>query len=252
MILEKEILITGGNGRLGKAFKSIIPKALYPTSKEMDIKDFNSVFNYFEKHKPKYVIHLAAKTSIIDCEKDKKDAMRVNVSGTSYMVGVAELNGTKLFIYLNTACIFSGDDGVEFYDEDSIPNPKHFYGLTKLLAEHHVMYHNSDEMQTISIRTNFTSMPWEYPKAFTDRYSTYLFVKDVAKAILEIVEEKPDYRIIHITGDKKISMYDYAIAGGSKVEPITMKDFKNKDVKLTQNMCLTSNCWKLYKLTNKS
>jgi dTDP-4-dehydrorhamnose reductase len=56
------------------------------------------------------------------------------------------------------------------YDEDSIPNPKHFYGLTKLIAEEIVKTYNSSKLQTYIVRTNFTTMPWEYEKAFTDRF----------------------------------------------------------------------------------
>lgn len=63
------------------------------------------------------------------------------------------------------------------YDEDSLPNPKHYYGLTKLLAEEIVKSYNAEHFKTIVTRTNFTTMPWEYPKAFTDRYGTYLFAE---------------------------------------------------------------------------
>jgi nucleoside-diphosphate-sugar epimerase len=56
------------------------------------------------------------------------------------------------------------------YDEDSIPAPKHYYGITKLVAEEIVKSYNDDNFQTIIVRTNFTTMPWEYPKAFTDRF----------------------------------------------------------------------------------
>jgi nucleoside-diphosphate-sugar epimerase len=56
------------------------------------------------------------------------------------------------------------------YDEDSIPSPKHYYGMTKLIAEEIIKSYNSDNFQTTIARTNFTTMPWEYPKAFTDRF----------------------------------------------------------------------------------
>jgi hypothetical protein len=46
-----------------------------------------------------------------------------------------------------------------------------------MIAEEIVKTYNSISMHTIVVRTNFTSMPWEYPKAFTDRFGTYLFAQ---------------------------------------------------------------------------
>ena len=68
----------------------------------------------------------------------------------------------------------------------------------------------------------------------------------MATGLKDIIKEKPEYPIIHICGDRKISMYDYAIAGGSKVEPMTLEEYKGTP--LTKNMSITSKYWKLYKL----
>ena len=66
------------------------------------------------------------------------------------------------------------------------------------------------------IRTNFVSKEqWKYPKAFTDRFGTYLFSDGVAKGIFEVVEKK-EKGIIHIVGDKRMSMYELAMLAGSK------------------------------------
>lgn len=244
---ESKILITGGSGRLGKACKKIMPTAMYPTREDMDIRENESVRGFFDENKPEFVLHLAAKTGIPPCENDKKDAWASNVVGTRNLVEAARDTGSvKLFVYLDTACIFPGDDGEGSYDEDSLPNPKHFYGLTKLIGEEVAKSYNSSDMQVTIVRTNFTCMPWEYPKAFTDRFSTYLFAQGVAKGLLDLVREMPKLPVVHICGDRKISMYEYAKAGGSDVEPMTMDDYHGPP--LTKNMCLTSKCWRLYKL----
>lgn len=246
MIEEEKILFTGGSGRLGKACKKIFPNSQYPNSSELDITNEDILSDYFLHHQVNIVIHLAAMAKIPFCEENKSVAYEVNVNGTRKILDISKKNKVKHFIYLNTACIFPGTDENAMEDEDSIPNPKHYYGLTKYIAEEIAKTYNSSEMMVTVVRTNFTSMPWEYPKAFTDRYGTYLFAQGVAKGLKDIIEEKPKYPIIHICGDKKISMYDYAVAGGSKVEPITLDDYQGTP--LTKNMSLTSKYWKLYKL----
>jgi len=243
---ENKILFTGGSGRLGKACKKILPKAHYPNKEELDILDREKIENYLRDHEVETIIHLAAMASIPACEENKKMAYQMNVEGTRNMLEAAKNNRVSHFIYLNTACVFPGTDDDTMEDEDSLPNPKHYYGLTKYVAEEIAKTYISPEMLVTIIRTNFTSMPWEYPKAFTDRYGTYLFTQGVAKGLKDIAIEKPKQPIIHICGDKKISMYDYAISGGSKVEPITLEEYKGTP--LTKNMSITSKYWKLYKL----
>jgi hypothetical protein len=93
-------------------------------------------------------------------------------------------------------------------------------------------------------------MPWEYPKAFTDRYGTYLFAQGVAKGIRDILESETEERIIHLCGDRKISMYEYAVAGGSKVEPMTLADYKGPP--LTKNMSLGTKVWRKYGLEDSN
>lgn len=243
---EEKILFTGGSGRLGRACKKILPKAQYPNKAAFNILDRENINTYLLNYKVEVIVHLAAIASIPGCEENKKMAYEMNVEGARNVLEAAKLNKVKHFIYLNTACVFPGDNDESMEDEDSLPYPKHYYGLTKYVAEEIAKTYNSSDMLVTIVRTNFTSMPWEYPKAFTDRYGTYLFAQGVAKGLRDIIQEKPNKKIIHICGDKKISMYDYAIAGGSKVEPITLEDYKGAS--LTKNMSITSKHWKLYKL----
>lgn len=245
MIPESKILITGGTGRLGKAFKKILPKAMYPGRNEMDINNKEMVKDFIQTHKPEIVIHLAAIASIPKCEEDKKLAWNTNVVATRNLIETAKNLSVKKFIYLQSACIFSGEDDF-MYDEDSIPNPKHYYWLTKLIAEEIVKSHNNNEFQTIIARTNFTTMPWEYPKAFTDRFWTYLFAQWVVKWIKEIIETGTKLQIIHICWEKEISMYEYAKLGWSNVEKISLQEYNWPD--LTRKMSLTTKYWHTYKI----
>ena len=57
----KKIIITGGSGRFGTILKKQKTKfkLFFPNKKELNIKNFSSVKNYFNKKKPNTVIHLA-------------------------------------------------------------------------------------------------------------------------------------------------------------------------------------------------
>ena len=62
-----KILVTGGNGMVGKSLKKIMPNAIYLSSKNYDLTSELEVIKMFEDIKPNVIVHLAAKVGgIID------------------------------------------------------------------------------------------------------------------------------------------------------------------------------------------
>lgn len=235
------VLITGGTGTLGSELKKIFPDSISLAHKDFDICDLTSVKNIFTNQKIDTVIHSAAFTNVRGCEENKSKAMQVNVQGTTNLVEeFKNSNPTGKFVYISTACVFDGHSGM--YTENSLPYPENFYSLTKLLGEYVVnQFQNS-----LIIRTNFVSRnKWPYPKAFTDRFGTYLFSDQVAKGIFEVYSKLNG--IVHIVGDKKMSMFELAKITTPLIEPMTMKEYSGPP--LTIDMSLDTEWWKKYTLT---
>ncbi|MFH0864188.1 MAG: NAD(P)-dependent oxidoreductase [Candidatus Gottesmanbacteria bacterium] len=100
------------------------------------------------------ILHLAAKTDVDGCENDRekdikilknndfdqqkniwqkeKTAWWINVEGTKNIVAAAKKSNKKM-IYISTDFIFDGTK--DFYDENDIPNPVNWYGVTKYEGE---------------------------------------------------------------------------------------------------------------------
>ena len=130
------------------------------------------------------------------------------------------------------------------YTETSIPYPENFYSLTKLLGEFEV---NRLSNATI-IRTNFVpKKPWLYEKAFTDRFGTYLFADQVANGINDVIKEKIT-GIVHIVGDKKMSVFELAQMTTPEIKSMTINDYSGPP--LTMDMSLETIRWKKYKITS--
>jgi dTDP-4-dehydrorhamnose reductase len=235
------ILITGGTGILGKELQTIFPNALIPSHSVLDISNRKNVFDFLECNDIDTIIHTAAKTSVRQCEEEKSLAWLTNVDGTKNLVDASLNSNSKIkFLYVSTACVFDGHTGM--YDENSIPYPENFYALTKLIGEQHV----SKLDESLILRTNFVGrMKWPYPKAFTDRFGTYLFADDVAKGIADVVQKNLT-GIIHIVGDKKISMFELAKINTPDILPMTMNDYSGPN--LTIDMSLDTKVWKKYHL----
>lgn len=238
------MLITGGCGRLGSELKKVFSGALFPTADELDITDENKIFDYIKKNKPETIIHAAAMTDAEKCEKEPKKAWETNVEGTRKLLKTfKKFNPDGYFIYISTAGVFKGNRGN--YAEDDCPNPANFYCLTKLCGE--IVTQGFDK--TLIIRTNFVPRgKWPYGKAFTDRFGTYLYADDVARAIKDVVEHKL-IRIVHICGDKKLSMYELAKLSDPNVEKTTLKNHKGAN--LPSDMSLVTKVWHLYKLNGR-
>lgn len=240
-----KIIITGGTGALGKSLKKAFPDAGFPTSKEMDITDKDKVSELILEYKPDIVIHTAAFVDVRGCEEDKEKAWKINVEGTQNVVdAVSKLDNDCYLVYISTACVFAGENE-KFYTEDDVPSPKNFYALTKLCGEMVVRQFDN----TCIIRTNFAPKEkWKYPKAFTDRFGTYLFSDGVAKGIYDVIEKK-EKGIIHIAGDKRISMFELAkLAGSPEVGEMTLSDYSGPPV--TIDMSLSTNRWKKYDIND--
>ena len=228
-------LITGVTGKLGRELAKEFPDAFRPTHGELDITDKAAVHAFIRERKPEMIIHAAALTDVRECEENKFLAYRINVDGTSNLVGaIVENNVSCYFVYVSTACVFQGDRGN--YDESDLPYPKNFYALTKLLGEFVVRYSRLEKQLTI--RTNFVPREkWPYPKAFVDRYGTYLFADDLASAIKSVVARHPT-GIIHVCGEERISMFEVAKITTPQVGPLSLAEYHGPP--LTADMSLRS------------
>jgi dTDP-4-dehydrorhamnose reductase len=229
-----KVLITGGTGRLGKELVNVFPESLHPTRQELEIEMKSQVGKYISEKKPDVIIHTAAVTSVPYCEENRKKAYETNVRGTENLIDAClNYNSDCYFVLISTACVFRGDVGN--YVENDLPYPKNYYALTKLLSECVVEY---SRLKFLIIRTNFVAREkWPYAKAFTDRYGTYLFASDVASAVKRIVQQRLT-GIIHVSGDKKMSMFELAKITTPHIEPMTLSEYHG--VPLTVDMSLSS------------
>jgi dTDP-4-dehydrorhamnose reductase len=216
------VLITGGSGNLGRELVKANPECLHPSHSELDISNEKAVREYARVNKPDELIHCAALIGIRQCDEDKNKAFSINVQGTRNLVrGVLEYSPECLFVYMSTASVFDGDVGD--YTESDVPNPRNFYSLTKLLGEFVVS--ESALANSLILRANLVPRKkWAYPKAFSDRFGTYLFADDLAKAISHVIDEGLR-GIVHVCGEEKLSMFELAKLTTPEVLPMTLKEY---------------------------
>lgn len=141
-----KILLTGGSGLIGSYILGhYIDRntIIAPTREEMDITNQKEVFRVFENSRPSVVVHAAAKTRVLEGEKergDKKgDFWKVNVEGTVNIVKSC-LKHKCYLIFFSAEVVFAGtsahpgpySEDEKFREDDMNLS---WYGLTKKEAE---------------------------------------------------------------------------------------------------------------------
>lgn len=230
------VLVTGASGLLGhKLVSELLSKGyrvigLYnrheiPLSHEnlikirVNIEDTVRVEDIILKYKPEIIVHAAAYTDVDACEVERKKAWRINVNATKSIVRASRVVKAYL-LYISTDYVFDGEKGL--YEENDIPAPVNYYGLTKLIGEE--LVRASDLLYTIvrpsaiygvgAGKYNFALFVvdklrrGEKIKALEDQYVSPTLNTLLAKALAEIVELRP-MGVLHVAG-KRMSRLEFA------------------------------------------
>lgn len=205
--------VTGPNGRVGQEllrFPNVVPLVGDVTRK-------GEIARAVDNNEVDIIVHLASISDVDVCE-DKKNQMlvdNVNVRGTLNVAEVAEEMGCEMVI-LSTVQVFDGQSGN--YKENSNPNPKNYYGFTKLAAEGF-----RDVFKCVKVvRTSYlfdydrmfrhiyplrTGHPYEYA-TFMDRSFMYLpHFTDALYTYLQRYDDMP--KVLNISGSMVVSWFDF-------------------------------------------
>lgn len=102
-----KIIVTGGSSMVGKHLQNILPKAIYLSSKECNLQNFEQTSKLFKQIKPQTVIHLAAKVGgIMDNIKNPVKFFDDNILINTNTVKAAYECGSSKFIGILSTCIY--------------------------------------------------------------------------------------------------------------------------------------------------
>jgi len=105
------ILVTGGNGLVGRSFNG--SEFIKISTKEGDLKDRDIAKEIIEKHKPDGIIHCAAKVGgIMGNTNYPGDFYHDNIMMNTNVIEEARKNGVKKLVFFSSTCVFP--DKVEY------------------------------------------------------------------------------------------------------------------------------------------
>jgi dTDP-4-dehydrorhamnose reductase len=223
-----KVLVTGANGQLGSAIKSIAKsKGLlsftYCTSSQLNITDAEAVSENFRSNTYDYCINCAAYTNVDAAEEHFAQANAINGLGVKNLAVVCKENQTKL-IQISTDFVFSGKQGLPYTEFDT-PAPISAYGLSKYRGEQEITKHMSDYyiIRTSWLYSEFGNNFMKSMLRFGrerdslslvfDQIGSPTYAVDLARFILELIQKNTDvFGIYHYSNEGVASWYDFAKA----------------------------------------
>ena len=133
----RRILITGGGGQLASDLEALLrddAEVVSPSRAELDITDDAAVKFAFEALRPTLVLNCAAFHNVEVCEREEDQSFAVNARAVKRLAQRSAAEGAQL-VHLSTNYVFDGSALVP-YDEESLPNPRSIYAISKLAGEY--------------------------------------------------------------------------------------------------------------------
>ena len=215
------VLITGGNGQLGRALRAIYPDAIFTDSESLDITSRESLES-FDWTNIKTLINAAAYTNVDGAEtpEGKVAAWRVNDEAVGYL---AELAGAQdiLLIHISTAYVFDGTKKV--YSETDTPRPLGEYAKSKAAGDqkaaqnpkHYIFRTDSvvgDGKNFVRTMLDLAKKGVE-PTVVADQVIRPTFTVELAKAIKFLADKSADFGIYNLTNEgEAVSWADFTRA----------------------------------------
>ena len=213
------ITIVGGTGFIGKELSKKLVNAKVLGSKDLNIYNYNEVYNALIGSK--CVIHLASLKSVIECENNPIEAIKINIIGTRNIIDVCEKLNVKKIIYTS-----------------SIKGPDTILGITKIASEK--LFNDNYSIIKVpniidELLNNFRNqlrMSNEIKITHEEVKRKFISLQQIIDIIIEEIEEKsnriiePKTSVIKIINIAKALTNNIKIIGLKKGETL---EFFNED-----------------------
>ena len=264
----KKILITGGQGFLGKKTASILAEMGYDVTC-LDIapvgsnqngnltykKIWGSILNPYDIDRAikgcETVIHLAALVGVEITEKKSLQCLHINIRGTSNVLDSAVKNKVKKIIFSSSSEVYG--EQVKFpIVENANLTPKSNYGISKIAGEEYVRAYSKIYDLKFNICRFFNLYGLEQKEDFVipkfakniktgnpikvygdgKQIRSYCHVNDAVNGIINILQKGKDNSIYNVGNDMEpISVLDLA----KKMVTISNKKIKIEKIPFEQS-----------------
>lgn len=191
----KKVLVTGGNGQLGRELRGICGSfadlnMTFTDLPELDLTDDIHLLKFLTERRFHYLINCAAYTAVDKAESDITQAKLINSRVPASLAELASRLNFKL-IHISTDYVYNGNYSRPLLETDKTM-PSSVYGITKLEGENGIMRTSAD---AVIIRTS-----WLYS----------MFGHNFVKTIIRLSKERDEIRVVNDQVGTPTWAYDLA------------------------------------------
>ena len=217
----KDILLKGSGGFVGKNLKEYLEKnfnLLCPRSFELDLRNFESVKNFFDKNNVDFIIHCASTGGVRGCD-DPASCKEDNLKMLQNLVELKRKD-TKIITF-GSGAAYAKDRNLHKVKESQIGEvvPKDLYGKSKMeiaklaLTREDILclnifacygkYEKETRFPSYAVMQNLKKEPIVINQNVV---FDYLYIKDLCKIVEIFISRFPENKVINVTPSASISL----------------------------------------------
>jgi UDP-glucuronate 4-epimerase len=191
-----------------------------------DIRDLEGMKEIFEKEKPEYVVHLAARPDTRNAISDPRLYVSVNIDGTLNVLELAKDYGVKNIALASSSSVYGNDPDVPWKETATADRPLSPYGATKRSTEHLAYsYHHNFALNVTCLRyfnaygenNRPTMVPYIWGLAMLQRDEIeisgdgsrkrdYTYIGDIVDGTIKAMEKPLGFEIINLGNNSPVSL----------------------------------------------
>mmetsp|Transcript_2173 Transcript_2173/g.2510 ORF Transcript_2173/g.2510 Transcript_2173/m.2510 type:complete len:406 (+) Transcript_2173:222-1439(+) len=194
-----------------------------------DICDEAFMLDVFEKERPEWVCHMAARAGVRPSIQDPYIYIHSNIRGTTNLMELSHKFGVKNFVFASSSSVYGGSSSTYFSEEENVDNPVSPYAASKKACELlSYTYHHLYKLNVSALRF-FTvygprGRPDMAPFKFIDRVSRglelqqfgdgsssrdYTYISDIVDGIVRAVDHPHPYEVFNLGKGNGTSLKEF-------------------------------------------
>jgi len=194
-----------------------------------DICDETFLSEVFEKERPKWVCHMAARAGVRPSIEDPFVYIHSNIKGTTHLMEMSHKYGIQNFVFASSSSVYGGSKSTFFSEEESVDNPVSPYAASKKACEllaytyHHLYKLNISALRFFTVYGP-RGRPDMAPFKFIDRVSRgqelqqfgdgsssrdYTYISDIVDGIVRAIDRPHPYEVFNLGKGNGTSLKDF-------------------------------------------
>jgi len=194
-----------------------------------DICDAVKMTSIFQKERPKWMCHLAARAGVRPSIADPFVYIHSNIRGTTQLMELSHKFGVKNFVFASSSSVYGGSKNTFFSEDEIVDNPVSPYAASKKACELLAYtYHHLYKLNVTGLRF-FTvygprGRPDMAPFKFIDRVSRgleiqqfgngsssrdYTYISDIVDGVVRAIDRPYKYEIFNLGKGNGTSLSEF-------------------------------------------